>query len=607
MKNKRIKILSTTIVATMLALPISTTISNALSFSDVKDNYWAASIIKDFTNKGYIGGYSDNTFKPEKSITRAEFIKIVNNVFGYNTSASENFTDVKEGQWYYEDVCRAIKAGYINGYDDNTFRPNKEITREEVSVIITNIKKNKDTNYDKINTYKDGNTVSNWAKSSVEGSLEAKYIGGYSDNTIRPKTNITRAESVAILSRIPIEKPETIKIMYTTGDPIVNLRKGPGTNYEKIGTLPKGTKVEVVSQENNWAKIKHKVGSVNGYAYVSMDYLVSNQSQTPLPQVPSTPTNIDSPQHPEIVASSQNIHQNKIQFEIKERVQNLPTAISLKSTNSDFKINYTIYSDTKEISASNGVIAQTSKPMEAIKISLENAPKDYHIFYRTKLQGQGWQAWEKDGTISGQIGNDCVIEDIQVRLIVSNNTDNMIKPKIAVDIGHNVPRPITRGSINGIYNEDQLTKAVGEKVIYKLRQKGYNVVNTLPKGRHTQVDELKYRTEIANKNECDKLVSIHFNSYNDASGNGSEVYYNIKNEAINTADKVLNNLTKSFGFKSRGKQPQGNLYILQNTNMPAILVEACFITNQNDMDKFIAKGSQAYDIMADAIVNGLIN
>lgn len=612
MKKKQFKkVISTTLATTMLVVPMSTSMVNALSFKDVKDNHWAKSTIQEFVNKGYIGGYSDNTFKPENSITRAEFIKIVNNVFGYNEITNANFTDVKPGQWYYNDVCRAIKAGYINGYEDKTFRPNKQITREEVAVIITNIKQNKDTNYDKISKYKDLNNISSWAKSSVEGALEAKYLGGYADNTIKPKSNITRAESVATLSRIPVAPPTTpenplpSKIMYTTGDPIVNIRKGPGTNYEKIGTLPKGSKVEVVQESNGWAKIKFN----NGYAYVSIGYLTSGQSQQPLPAVPYTPTNIDSPQHPDIISSAQDVNQNKIQFTINNSLNNTVTSMSAKSVNGGFKVNYSIYYDGSEANASDGSIVQTTgdKSIEAVKMSIENAPSNYHIFYRTKLKGQGWQSWVKDGTISGQIGNDSVVEDIQVRLIISNNANNMVKPKIAVDIGHNVPRPMVRGSLNGAYSEDYMTKSVGEKVIYKLRTKGYDVVNTLPKGRYTQSDELKYRADVANKNKADKFVSIHFNSFNDGVGNGSEVYYSTEEGSSAMAQKVVNNLSNSFGFKNRGKQPQGDLYVLQNTNMPGILVEGCFITNQNDMDKFIAKGEQAYDVMADAIVNGILD
>ena len=69
-------------------------------------------------------------------------------------------------------------------------------------MILTNIMKNKDENLDKLNTFKDGNQTSQWAQSSVEGAIEAGYLNGYEDKTIRVNGDITRAEAVSMLSRV---------------------------------------------------------------------------------------------------------------------------------------------------------------------------------------------------------------------------------------------------------------------------------------------------------------------------------------------------------------------------------------------------------------------
>jgi uncharacterized lipoprotein YddW (UPF0748 family) len=164
--------------------------------------HWAESTINEFVTKGYIAGYEDNTFKPDNSITRAEFVKIVNKVFGFTEIGTENFDDVQSSNWFYHDICIGVTVGYINGKSENKFDPNAPITREEVASIITSIKNNKDSNLDKLLLFKDSNDVSSWAKSSVEGSIENKYLGGYSDNTMRPKSKMTRAESVVTLSRL---------------------------------------------------------------------------------------------------------------------------------------------------------------------------------------------------------------------------------------------------------------------------------------------------------------------------------------------------------------------------------------------------------------------
>ena len=165
---------------------------------DIK-NHWAYDSIKKFIEKGYISGYEDKTFRPDNSITRAEFVKIVNKVFNFTAQGKENFKDVESNSWYYQDICIGLKSGYINGYEDKTFRPNNPITREEVASIITNI-----TNLSTNSNFKfvDDNQISNWAKPSVYALAKNKIMAGYEDNTFRPKNKITRAEAVATLNRV---------------------------------------------------------------------------------------------------------------------------------------------------------------------------------------------------------------------------------------------------------------------------------------------------------------------------------------------------------------------------------------------------------------------
>lgn len=172
-----------------------------MEFNDIK-GHWSEETINSFTNQGYIDGYEDNTFRPDNSMTRAEFVKVVNKVFGYTQKGTEQFTDVNKDDWFYEDICVGIKAGYIQGKSKDIFAPNDNITRQEVAMILTNIMKNKDKNLDKLNTFKDGDKTDKWAQSSVEGAIEAGYLNGYEDKTIRANSDITRAEAISMLSRV---------------------------------------------------------------------------------------------------------------------------------------------------------------------------------------------------------------------------------------------------------------------------------------------------------------------------------------------------------------------------------------------------------------------
>ncbi|CEQ22252.1 putative S-layer protein [[Clostridium] sordellii] len=194
-----------------LGMILSTTLS---VYADDKvkdiDGHWAHNQISEFIKNSYAKGYEDNTFRPDKQITRAEFVKLVNKYFGFNDKGVSNFKDINKNNWYYNDVCIAIKAGYINGYEDNTFRPDKQITREEAAKIIVSIKNQQDNIYDKLNTFPDKNKVSNWAKPYIEGAIENGYLKGDNLKNLRPTSQITRAESVTILSRIEnkvVDKP----------------------------------------------------------------------------------------------------------------------------------------------------------------------------------------------------------------------------------------------------------------------------------------------------------------------------------------------------------------------------------------------------------------
>ncbi|MBD2576741.1 N-acetylmuramoyl-L-alanine amidase [Oscillatoria sp. FACHB-1406] len=165
--------------------------------------------------------------------------------------------------------------------------------------------------------------------------------------------------------------------------------------------------------------------------------------------------------------------------------------------------------------------------------------------------------------------------------------------KFGIDMGHNAP-PDT-GAV-GIAKEDNLTLAVGTRVIAKLTTLGHIPINCTPKWASSVVGSLNTRCQIANANNVDYYVSIHFNSFN-SSANGTEVYA-ISSGARRIAQPVLDNIVR-LGFYNRGVKDGSHLYVLKNTNMSAILIECCFIDSRRDMNLFDAEK------MANAIVRGL--
>lgn len=166
------------------------------------NGHWAEDDIRKFIKLGYVDGYEDNTFRPNDTITRAEFVKLVNRVFNLKNKVDENFTDVYRWDWYHDEICIALNSGYINGYEDGSFKPNNMITRQEAMKIITSIKNTKDLNLDKIFMFNDYMQIEEWAKPYVEGAIELGYIKGDENNNINPQNKLTRAEAVTMLNRI---------------------------------------------------------------------------------------------------------------------------------------------------------------------------------------------------------------------------------------------------------------------------------------------------------------------------------------------------------------------------------------------------------------------
>lgn len=160
-------------------------------------NNWAKDYIDDAMNRGWVD--NTNVFNPADSMTRASFVKVVNRAFGLTEKGNVNFSDVNSGEWYYDEVSIAVKAGYIVGTGDGTFKPNAPITRQEVAKIIGVLIGIQD-NGDIKTSFADDKSIPNWADGYVKGLVDKGILSGYSDNTFRPQNDIRRDEGVKILS-----------------------------------------------------------------------------------------------------------------------------------------------------------------------------------------------------------------------------------------------------------------------------------------------------------------------------------------------------------------------------------------------------------------------
>ncbi|HEY9060902.1 MAG TPA: S-layer homology domain-containing protein [Pseudobacteroides sp.] len=168
--------------------------------TDVSD-HWAKDYIVKLISKGFVSGYQDGTIRPDKDITRAEITKLIAKMLYLEPSntSTKRFADSSKFQDWAKGYINAISEdGIIMGYKDNTFRPNNKLTRMEMVVIILRALGYKDLKQMSLD-FKDKKAIPDWASGYVAKAVELSIVNGYQDGSFKPNKNITRAEAFTII------------------------------------------------------------------------------------------------------------------------------------------------------------------------------------------------------------------------------------------------------------------------------------------------------------------------------------------------------------------------------------------------------------------------
>ncbi|MBO4991930.1 MAG: S-layer homology domain-containing protein [Firmicutes bacterium] len=184
-------------------LLLATTISG-FAFSDITETTPGAKEIQALAEKEYLAGYKDGTFRPDGNITRAEFVTMVNKAKGYEPGVvGVYFTDVPETAWYYTFVKAGLQAGYFTGYKDNTFRPQNNITREEVCTMLAQIEELAYTvTEEELAKIEIKDEISAYATTFVKQCIAAGLMDLAEDGTFRAKELATRTDVAVACYRV---------------------------------------------------------------------------------------------------------------------------------------------------------------------------------------------------------------------------------------------------------------------------------------------------------------------------------------------------------------------------------------------------------------------
>ena len=224
---------------------------SAQSVNDVK-GHWAEQQIDSWIANGSLKGYQDGSVKPNSAITRAEFIVLVNRLFEFSETASADFKDLSPSNWAYNDVAKALKAGYVKGYSDNTFQPSSNVSRQEAASMISSVLGLDPSNSEGIKQFKDAGKIPAWSQGSIAAVIEKGIMKGYPDGTFQAQKQLTRAEAIVLIDsalnnrtvakeNLSIDTPgiygSAQETKVVNGNVIINVAGVTLENYEIKGDL----------------------------------------------------------------------------------------------------------------------------------------------------------------------------------------------------------------------------------------------------------------------------------------------------------------------------------------------------------------------------------
>ena len=215
----------------------------------------------------YIVGYGNGEVRPQNNITRAEvatifFRLLTDDVRDENLTKTNRYSDVAATSWYNTAVSTLSSMGIITGYPDGTFRPNAAITRAEFAAIAARF----DNDGDKT-AAKFSDIANHWAKDEISIAYNNGWINGYPDGTFGPQRDITRAETMTLVNRVLNRQPETeddllpnMTVWTDNANPkawyYLAVQEATNSHYYKFKTNSKYEKWTELRETRDWTQLE---------------------------------------------------------------------------------------------------------------------------------------------------------------------------------------------------------------------------------------------------------------------------------------------------------------------------------------------------------------
>ncbi|EON74070.1 N-acetylmuramoyl-L-alanine amidase [Lysinibacillus sphaericus] len=598
-------------------------------FDDISPKHEAYEEINYLVSLGVIKGYTENgktLYKPYNNVTRGQVAKMVVVASGNKplVVSKSNFSDVAVGTELSGYVERAVQLGFFATNTKGQFLPNKPLTRDEMSYVLTKAFKLDASAYDNI----DSPFVDVGITHPYVQYINTIYYNGItkgSGQNYNPNSQVTRAQFALFVARAKSEKyrlelpvkgdavPDTkqvIGLVQVTTDGL-NIRKSKDSTSSTnvVGTVNKGGKLSVYAVEGDWLKVTYK----GAYAYIYKTYAqfldADGNALGNIQKQVTTTQGINV--YVKATSSSKIIStvNSKVKLPVYKTVNGyyltvvngLPGYIVANSTE-DVEVeqpkpdpNPDPNPPTPPVSGDllgRATVGSLNVRKEANSTStvLGKLNKGEYVHVNS-LSGYWAQI-----TYEGQTG---YVHKSYLKLL---NQGSPLKNRIIIlDPGHGGKDP---GAVVGSTSEKSITLKVTTLVKQKLEAAGAQVKMTRTGDTYPSLQD---RVDFTNANFGEIFVSIHVNSASSTSAQGTETYYAISTgdmyqEDIDLATFVNNQIVTNLNMKNRGVKEQ-QYYVIRNTLIPAILVELGFLTNSEDRGKMT--DDQYVELFAESIYKGI--
>ncbi|MGD0152688.1 MAG: N-acetylmuramoyl-L-alanine amidase [Thermacetogeniaceae bacterium] len=630
------RIVALTALFALLLWGLTGIFSDGVAFAGgLKDvgQHWAAAEIGKAISTGYVKGYPDGRFKPDAGVTRSEFIAMVDVAFQIPASQDRQaFKDVRGKDWFAQDLQSALAAGFVSGYPDGTFRPQKSVTRQEAACLLAKLLK---LDGGGSTSFSDAGQIDSWAKSSIAELVAEGIMAGYPNGSFQPKKVISRAEAVVMINSAralasgPVS-PADPAPPSTSSNP--SARQGgasQGTLDVQVKQGSTGITIDIQGANGNcqWTEEtspQRLVVTVPGITSV----------RTPLEIDPGVGS-LDK-----IVTLFPGTAAGTAEVDIFFESLPAPLAYSAALGNPGellvtlppqiYKIQAGAVSDFLAINMWG------TAPLSYQATNLDGPTPQVAFDFAGFTLASSLQAWQQqldllgvknikliqyqpdvvrlvaEGTLDISATSDASFGGCQIVLRLRKRPADPVPQailagkKVVLDAGHGGNDAGAIGP-HGVEEKD-VNLEITAKTAEILRQQGVDV--TLTRSDDSYVD-LSQRAAIANNINADVFVCIHANSTSDRAIGGTGTYTYApagtslgqqRSQRLTLARDLQNETSASLGLHNRGVF-EDNFEVLRCTVMPAALIEVAFISNPAE-EKLLADANFQQQA-ASAIARGI--